>query len=191
LVAVDALVVSGVEGAGFFWLQREIAEALTGAHFSWAQDQVIGVHTARIALPVLGECELDGGKGVTGFEGADFGQADSVKFLEGEGAGAPRAARSAERGVMRLRKSWARAPKSRTTGYSKLSAARRRLGKGAPGSGLFRVLHSVFGFCQDLDKSAAPRKALSRGHVGVGAFLRLGGVMILLGGSEGFRAVLA
>jgi hypothetical protein len=29
--------------------------------------------TARIALPVLGEGELDGGKGVTGFEGTDFG----------------------------------------------------------------------------------------------------------------------
>jgi hypothetical protein len=34
LVAVDALVVGGVEGAGFFWIQREIAEALTGTHFS-------------------------------------------------------------------------------------------------------------------------------------------------------------
>jgi hypothetical protein len=67
--------------------RREIAEALTGAHFSWAQDQVIGVHGAdRVA--VLGEGELDGGKGVPGFEGADFGKADSVKFLEGEGAGA-------------------------------------------------------------------------------------------------------
>jgi hypothetical protein len=43
---VDALVVSGVEGAGFFWIQREIAEALAGAHFSWAQDQVIGFHGA-------------------------------------------------------------------------------------------------------------------------------------------------
>jgi hypothetical protein len=41
LVAVDALVVSGVKGAGFFWLEREIAEALTGAHLPWAQDQVI------------------------------------------------------------------------------------------------------------------------------------------------------
>jgi hypothetical protein len=35
---VDALVVSGVERAGFFWIEREIAEALTGTHFSWAQD---------------------------------------------------------------------------------------------------------------------------------------------------------
>ena len=72
LVVVDALVVSGVERAGFFWIEREIAEALAGAHFSWAQDQVIGFDGAdRVA--VLGEGELDGGKGVTGFEGADFG----------------------------------------------------------------------------------------------------------------------
>jgi hypothetical protein len=28
---------------------------------------------ARIALPVLGEGEFDGGQGITGFEGADFG----------------------------------------------------------------------------------------------------------------------
>ena len=46
MVAVNALMVSGVEGAGFFWFEREIAEALTGAHFSWAQDQVIGLHGA-------------------------------------------------------------------------------------------------------------------------------------------------
>ena len=87
LVAVDALVVGGVERAGFFWIEREIAEALTGTHFSWAQDQVIGLHGAD-RVPVLGEGELDGGQGVTGFEAADFGLADSVKFLEGEGASA-------------------------------------------------------------------------------------------------------
>ena len=46
LVAVNALVVSGVERAGFFWIEGEIAEALTGVHFSRAQDQVIGVHVA-------------------------------------------------------------------------------------------------------------------------------------------------
>ena len=38
---VDALVVGGVERAGFFVFEGEIAEALAGAHFSWAQDQVI------------------------------------------------------------------------------------------------------------------------------------------------------
>jgi hypothetical protein len=58
---VDALVVGGVERAGFFWFERKIAEALSGTHFSWAQDQVIGVHGAdRVA--VLGEGELDGGQ---------------------------------------------------------------------------------------------------------------------------------
>jgi hypothetical protein len=50
LVAVDALVVSGVERAGFFWIEREIAEALTGAHFSRAQDQMIWFHGADRAL---------------------------------------------------------------------------------------------------------------------------------------------
>ena len=42
----------------------------------------------RLASPLLGEGELDGGKGVTGFEPADFGLAVSVKFLEGQGASA-------------------------------------------------------------------------------------------------------
>jgi hypothetical protein len=46
LVAVNAFVVSGIERAGFFGFEREIAEALAGAHFPWAQDQVIGVHVA-------------------------------------------------------------------------------------------------------------------------------------------------
>jgi hypothetical protein len=50
LVAVDVLVVSGVERAGFFRFERQITEALTGVHFSWAQDQVIGVHGADRAL---------------------------------------------------------------------------------------------------------------------------------------------
>ena len=109
LVTVDALVVSGVERAGFFWIEREIAEALTGAHFSWAQDQVIGFHGAdRVA--VLGEGELDGCQGVPSFEPSYFGLAESVKFLEGQVRVRPWAARSAERVVMRLRKSWARAP---------------------------------------------------------------------------------
>jgi hypothetical protein len=46
LIAVDTLVVSGIERAGFFRFEGEIAEALTGAHFSRAQDQVIGIHGA-------------------------------------------------------------------------------------------------------------------------------------------------
>lgn len=60
LIAVDALVVSGVERAGFFWIECEIAEALTGAHFPWAQDQMIGLDGAD-RFAVLGEGELDGG----------------------------------------------------------------------------------------------------------------------------------
>jgi hypothetical protein len=50
LVAVDALVVSGVERPGFFGFEGQIAEALAGMHFPWAQDQVIGVHGADRAL---------------------------------------------------------------------------------------------------------------------------------------------
>jgi hypothetical protein len=41
-----------------------------------------------------------------------------VKFLEREGAGAAAVARSAEREVMRLRKSWDLASKLRATGPS-------------------------------------------------------------------------
>jgi hypothetical protein len=55
LVVVDALMVGGVERAGFFRIEREIAEALAGTHFSWAQDQVIGVHGAdRVAVYLIG-----------------------------------------------------------------------------------------------------------------------------------------
>jgi hypothetical protein len=55
---------------------------------------------------------------VTCFEGADFGQADSVKFLEGEGAGAAVCGEIGRERGDALGKSWARAPKSRTTGSS-------------------------------------------------------------------------
>ena len=82
---MNALVVGLVERAGFFWIQREIAEAMAGTHFPWAQDQVIRLHGADRAA-VLGEGELDGGQGIHGFEPANLGLADSVKFLEGEGA---------------------------------------------------------------------------------------------------------
>ena len=44
-------------GRGFLLVQREIAEALIGTHFSW----------------YLERAKLDGGSGVPGFEGADFG----------------------------------------------------------------------------------------------------------------------
>ena len=140
LVAVDALVVGGVERAGFFGFEGEIAEALTGAHFSWAQDQVIGVHGAdRVA--VLGEGELDGGQGVPGFEGADFGQAESVKFLEGEGAGAAACGEIGRERGDAFKEVLCSGTEIEGYRFLRLSAARRRrLGKGAPGSGLFRIL---------------------------------------------------
>ena len=151
LVAVDALVVSGVERAGFFWIEREIAEALTGTHFSWAQDQVIGVDGAdRVA--VLGEGEFDGGKGVTGFEGADFGQADSVKFLEGEGAGAAVGGEIGRERGDALEEVLCSGPEIEGHRLLRLSAARRRLGKGAPGSGLFRILGQM-------DEEKYPRRS--------------------------------
>jgi len=67
----------------------------------------------RLASPLLGEGELDGGKGITGFEPADFGLAVSVKFLEGQGASA---AIGRERGDALEEVSGAL--KSRTTGSS-------------------------------------------------------------------------
>jgi len=60
---------------------------------------MVGVDCAD-GVAVLGEVELDGGQGVTGFEPADLGLADPAQFLERQGAGAgrgfpdrPRAAR--------------------------------------------------------------------------------------------------
>ena len=45
LVLVDALVVSGIDRAGFLWIECEVGETLAGAHLSgaqdWAQDQVV------------------------------------------------------------------------------------------------------------------------------------------------------
>ena len=150
LVAVDALVVSGVERAGFFWLEREIAEALTGAHFSWAQDQVIGLHGAdRVA--VLGECELDGGQGVTGFEPSYFGLAESVKFLEGQGASAAVCGEIGRESSDALEEVLGSDTEIEDHRFLRLSAA--RLGEGAPGSGLVRILGhcgvAVFGFRQE------------------------------------------
>jgi hypothetical protein len=126
LVAVNALVVGLVERAGFFWVQREIAEALIGAHFSWAQDQVIWLHGAdRVAI--LGEGELDGGQGIPGFEPANLGLADSVKRARVRVR--PWAARSAERGVMRLKEVLGASTEIEDHRFLRLSAARRRLGK--------------------------------------------------------------
>jgi hypothetical protein len=62
--------------------RREIAEALAGAHFSRAQDQMVGVDLADgVAVP--GEV-----RGVAGFKPADLGLTDAAQFLEGQSAGA-------------------------------------------------------------------------------------------------------
>ena len=144
LVAVNALVVSGVERAGFFWIEREIAEALTGAHFPWAQDQVIGLHGAdRVA--VLGEGELDGGQGVPGFEPADFGLADSVKFLEGQGARAAVGGKIGRESGDALEEVLGSGIEIEDHWFLRLRATRWRLGKGAPGNGLFILGHKKCG----------------------------------------------
>src|SRR5271166_6962125 len=137
LVALDALVVGGVERAGFFRFERQIAEALTGAHFSWAQDQVIGFHGAdRVA--VLGEGELDGCQGVPGFEPSYFGLPESVKFLEGQGASAAVGGEIGRESGDALEEVLGASTKIEDHRFLRLSAS--RLGEGAPGSGLFRVL---------------------------------------------------
>jgi hypothetical protein len=51
---VDALVIGGVDGPGFLGIEREIAEALAGAHLSGAQDQMVGIDCAD-GVAVLGE----------------------------------------------------------------------------------------------------------------------------------------
>jgi hypothetical protein len=89
---------------------------------------VIGLDGAD-CVAVLGEGEFDGGQGVTGFEGADFGLADSVQLLEGQGGCA---ARSAERGVDALEEILGSGTEIEDHRFLWLSAARRRLGKGAP-----------------------------------------------------------
>jgi hypothetical protein len=93
---------------------------------------------ARIALPVLGEGELDGGHGVTGFEGADFGLADSVKFLEGKGASAAAGGEIGRERGDALKEVLGSVTEIEDHRFLRSGAS--RLGKGAPGSGLFRIL---------------------------------------------------
>jgi hypothetical protein len=81
LVAVNALVVGLVQSAGFFWIQREIAEALTGAHFPWAQDQVIWLHGADRAA-VLGQGELDAVNGGSETSRSLHGWKDGKHIIE-------------------------------------------------------------------------------------------------------------
>jgi hypothetical protein len=177
LVAVDALVVSGVERAGFFGIEREIAEALAGAHFPWAQDQVIWLHGAdRVA--VLGEGELDGGKGIPGFEPANLGLADSVKFLEGEGAGAAVGGEVGRERGDAFEEVLGADLEIEGHRFLWLSAARARLGQGAPRIWQFRS-HKKSGCGPSRPSSKRPfdeRTALFGGVCG------FGGVMIPLGG---------
>jgi hypothetical protein len=56
--------------------------------------------------------------GVPGFEGADFGLADSVKFLEGQGASAAVGGEIGRERGDAFKEVLARAPKSRATGSS-------------------------------------------------------------------------
>ena len=57
LVLVDALVVSGIERAGFFWRKSEVGKTLAGAHLSGAQDEVVRVDLAD-SVAVLGEIRV-------------------------------------------------------------------------------------------------------------------------------------
>jgi hypothetical protein len=41
LVAVNALVVGGVEGAGFFWLKRKIAEAFSSSSNTFVSSDMV------------------------------------------------------------------------------------------------------------------------------------------------------
>jgi hypothetical protein len=84
-------------------------------------------------VAVLGEGEFDGGKGVPGFEGADFGLADSVKFLEGQGAGASVCGEIGRERGNALEEVLGSGTEVEDHRFLRLSAARRRwLGKGAP-----------------------------------------------------------
>jgi hypothetical protein len=99
----------------------------------------------------------------------DFGLADSVKFLEGEGASAAaRGEIGRERGDA-LEEVLGSGIEIEDHWFLRLRSAarRRRLGKGAPGSGLFRIIgHKVRGF-RIAPSLPLPKKALSMGYGGV------------------------
>ena len=61
LVLVDALVVSRIDRAGFFWIESGVGETLAGAYLSGAQDQVVRVDLAD-RVPMFGEVKFDGGR---------------------------------------------------------------------------------------------------------------------------------
>ena len=72
--------IGGIDSPSFLGIEREIAEALAGAHLSGAQDEVVWVDLAA-SVAVLGEIEFDGGRGEPLFESADLGLADTAEFL--------------------------------------------------------------------------------------------------------------
>jgi hypothetical protein len=104
-----------------------------------------------------------------------------VKFLEGEGACAAVGGEIGRERGDASEEVLGAGLEIEGNRFLRLSAARRRrLGKVAPGIGLFRILGhkkdgvAVFGFC-----SGHPLERLFLGvTAGFGAFLRLGGVMI-------------
>ena len=61
LVLVDALVVSRIDRAGFFWIESGVGETLAGAYLSGAQDQVVRVDLAD-RVPIFGEVKFDGSR---------------------------------------------------------------------------------------------------------------------------------
>jgi hypothetical protein len=87
LVLVDALLVRGIDSAGFLWRKSEVGKTLAGAHPSGTQDQVVRVDLAD-RVPIFGEVKFDGSRGVLGFESADLGLADAAEFLERQSASA-------------------------------------------------------------------------------------------------------
>jgi hypothetical protein len=105
---------------------------------------VIGLHGAD-SVAVLGECELDGGKGVTGFEPSYFGLAESVQFLEGQVPSAAVCGEIGRESGDALEEVLGSDTEIEDHRFLRLSAA--RLGEGAPGSGLVRILrHAALRF---------------------------------------------
>jgi hypothetical protein len=111
-------------------------------------------------------CPTEGG-GVPGFEPADFGLADSVKFLEGQGASAAVGGQIGRESGDALEEVFGSGIEIEDHRFLRLSAARRGFGKGAPGGRLFILGHKNAACGFRISLQGPPRKALSRGHGGV------------------------
>jgi hypothetical protein len=110
--------------------------------------------------------------------------ADSVKFLEGQGASAPVAGEIGRERGDTSEEVLGSGTEIEDHWFLRLSAARRRwLGKGAPGSGLFRILgHKKDGRRGFRILLRAPLERLFCGVTEAFAgFLRLGGVFSVEG----------